>query len=328
MGKDKFVFDNVAEPLIPIIIEKIHKVVNISNISFSDVYHTTASVDGHDKYEKICQELKLKDRMNVIVTNYYEMLAAGNNYRMNIVPEYKIGLRPKQFLCLNKIERYHRVRLVAWLLENNLVDKGLVSFYSSQFDTSWIDRHVAFSKEKHYKDEPKYVVDAVVNNRDKFPLVLNAGLHRDNPIDMTDEDQMLYNDTYYSITPETMFFESKHGFHNLHNFADSHFISEKTYKEITAKHPFLLMGWPKTMAHLRSLGYKTFHPFINEDYDDEMDDIKRFDLITREIERLNKFTDDEWIEFTKNVKPIVDYNYDLIMSKTDYAITKNITKDW
>ena len=75
----------------------------------------------------------------------------------------------------------------------------------------------------------------------------------------------------------------------------------------------------------------TLYPYIlkrNEEYDDEIDDIKRFDLITKEIERLNKFTDDEWIEFTKNVKPIVDYNYDLIMSKTDYAITKNITTKW
>ena len=328
MGKDKFVFDNVAEPLIPIIIEKIHKVIKLSNISFKDVYHTTASVDGHEKYEEICKQLGLMDRVNLIATNYYEMLAAGNNYRMNNKPEYKIGLRPKQFLCLNKIERYHRVRLISWLLENNLVDKGLVSFYSGHFDTSWIDRLEAFSKFPEYDNEPKYIVDAIVKNREKFPLVLNAGTHRDNPIDMTDEDQILYNQTYYSITPETVFFSEKHKFHNLHNFADSHFISEKTYKEITAKHPFLLMGWPKTMAHLRSLGYKTFHPFINEEYDEEMDDIKRFDLITAEIERLNKFTDDEWIEFTENVKPIVDYNYDLIMSKIDYAITKNITTNW
>lgn len=245
---------------------------------------------------------------------------------MSVEPQYNIGLRSKQFLCLNKVERYHRIRFVVWLLKNNLIDKGLVSFYGRKFDNTWIDEYTNWMN--LYDSEPKWILETLHQHKDLFPLVLNAGTHRENPIELTDDDQELYNQTYYSIVPETMFFCQKHRFNNLHTFADSHFISEKTYKTFAIKHPFILMGWPKTMEHVRSLGYKTFHPFIDESYDSETDDIKRFDLITKEIERLNNFTDDEWLEFTKNVKDIVDHNYQIVMNKKDFAITKNITKDW
>lgn len=266
--------------------------------------------------------------MNLLVTNYYEWIACSDNYRLRETPDYIVGTRPKQFLCLNKVERYHRIRIVAWLLKNNLIDKGLVSFYARDFSNSWIETAKFWASTENYVIEPKWIIDTIVQNQHRFPMNLNASPDRENPIELIDDDQMLYNQTYYSIVPETMFFSQKHGLNNLHAFADSHFISEKTYKTLAIKHPFILMGWPNTMKHLRSLGYKTFHPYINEDYDTETDDFKRFDMITREIERLNNFTDQEWIKFTENIRPIVEHNFNVLMTKHDFAITRNITKTW
>lgn len=300
----------------------------VPELKFENVYHTTASIDGEEKYDLVRKEHNLPDRMNLLVTNYYEWIASADNFRLQTMPEYNVGLRPKQFVCLNKVERYHRIRIVAWLLKNNMLDKGLVSFYGRDFDNSWIEVAKMWADSENYRVEPKWIIDSITENSDKFPMNLNASPDRENPIELIDDDHTLYNQTYYSIVPETMFFCQKHGFNNLHTFADSHFISEKTYKTLAIKHPFILMGWPKTMEHLRSLGYKTFHPYINEDYDNEIDDFKRFDLITREIERLNNFTDQQWIEFTENIKPIVEHNFNVLMGKNDFAITKNITKDW
>ena len=47
------------------------------------------------------------------------------------------------------------------------------------------------------------------------------------------------------------------------------FVSEKTYKTMSLKHPFLLLGNPGTLAHLRELGYRTFSPHLDESYDSE-----------------------------------------------------------
>jgi hypothetical protein len=81
------------------------------------------------------------------------------------------------------------------------------------------------------------------------------------------------------------------------------------------------------LEYLKSLGYKTFHPYINESYDEIVDDKLRMDAITTEILRLNNFSDSEWLIFQKNVKDIIEHNYKVLSSKTDFRITK-INDTW
>ena len=45
------------------------------------------------------------------------------------------------------------------------------------------------------------------------------------------------------------------------------FITEKTYRNIKYKKPFILMGNQYLLQVLLKLGYKTFHPLIDESYD-------------------------------------------------------------
>ena len=93
-------------------------------------------------------------------------------------------------------------------------------------------------------------------------------------------------------------------FADMYAHMDLLFLSEKIYKPMAFKHPFIVFAQPGILKQLREYGYKTFHPFIDESYDDEKDDIKRFDMVVAEIERLNTFTDDQWIEWQKNIKAI------------------------
>ena len=64
-------------------------------------------------------------------------------------------------------------------------------------------------------------------------------------------------------------------------------MSEKTYRAIYHKRPFLLIGSPGQMAYLRELGYKTFSDVIPEDYD-YLSGIQRvdrvFDILSQLIE--------------------------------------------
>ena len=70
---------------------------------------------------------------------------------------------------------------------------------------------------------------------------------------------------------------------------------------------------------LRELGYRTFHPYINEDYDKETDDVKRLKLIVKEVYRLSNLGQDELFEFIDNVKPIVKHNLYVLRSKPHYG---------
>ena len=47
------------------------------------------------------------------------------------------------------------------------------------------------------------------------------------------------------------------------------------------------------LAKLREIGYKTFSPWINESYDEEVDNDKRFFMILDEIKRLCSMSKEE-----------------------------------
>ena len=95
-------------------------------------------------------------------------------------------------------------------------------------------------------------------------------------------------------------------------------ISEKTYKPIIFKHPFIVASTPLHLQYLRNLGYKTFSPYIDESYDLEFNDAKRLLLICKEINRLSNLSEDELIEFRTNLLEIVDYNFNLLYSRTNF----------
>ena len=69
---------------------------------------------------------------------------------------------------------------------------------------------------------------------------------------------------------------------------------------------------PGFLRAMRELGWLTFHPYIDESYDDEKDDDKRMEMIVAELTRLSKFTDDEWREFRQGVLNAIQLNGDRI----------------
>ena len=70
------------------------------------------------------------------------------------------------------------------------------------------------------------------------------------------------------------------------NIYECGWFTEKTAKCLAAGKPFILFGTQGQLADLRSMGFKTFSPWINESYDQEPYPEKRFDMIKDEITRL------------------------------------------
>ena len=78
------------------------------------------------------------------------------------------------------------------------------------------------------------------------------------------------------------------------------------------KKPFILVGQPHTLKSLQDIGYKTFHPFINEKYDNEIDNRKRFIKAMIELEKLCNKSLDELKEFNNEIYNILEHNYNHI----------------
>jgi GR25 family glycosyltransferase involved in LPS biosynthesis len=94
------------------------------------------------------------------------------------------------------------------------------------------------------------------------------------------------------------------------NSAESpQFVSEKTYKAIMSKKPFIALSSPGFLSAVRSLGYQTFSAWIDESYDLETDAKTRINMITDEVARIAALPELEYNQLIKNCYEIAEHNY-------------------
>ena len=80
-------------------------------------------------------------------------------------------------------------------------------------------------------------------------------------------------------------------------------LTEKIYKPIAYRTPFIVAGSVATLKHLRSLGYETFPEMFDETYDTVVNPRKRMTLILRELEKWRALTLDQKRERYQSVLP-------------------------
>lgn len=83
-------------------------------------------------------------------------------------------------------------------------------------------------------------------------------------------------------------------------------LTEKTFKPIAMKMPFVLTATQGSLEYLREYGFKTFSDVWDESYDDEPDDFKRFEMVANLLKDLE--SQDRQALFEK-CKPIIEHNY-------------------
>jgi hypothetical protein len=111
------------------------------------------------------------------------------------------------------------------------------------------------------------------------------------------------NNTMISVVLETVFDQRIH-------------LTEKTLRPIACGHPFILVSGPGSLEHLKSYGFKTFDPYINESYDKEIDDQKRMQMVVDEMKRINNLSDSDKKHLLENFLAITEHNKQLFFSKT------------
>ena len=102
-----------------------------------------------------------------------------------------------------------------------------------------------------------------------------------------------YQETFLSIVSETIY------------GGRLNFFSEKICKPLINLHPFILMSTPYSLKFLKKFGFKTFHPFINEQYDKEENDLKRKQMIFDELDKFRNKSDKELKEKINTIKDYI-----------------------
>jgi len=177
----------------------------------------------------------------------------------------------KLFLSYNRKPATHRKKLVNQFKADALIDSGIITL--GNYDAS-----------KCITIGPNYgIPNSDIDGDVGVPNdVASLGSHS------------VWQETFVNVVTETV----THG----------KFLSEKIWKPIIGKRPFMLVGPPRSFDQLHDWGFKTFNDFWNEEYNDFEEDEQIEDICA-----LLRILDGMSIVQLKNLyaemQPILDYNH-------------------
>jgi len=228
----------------------------------------------------------------------------------------------KKFLTFNGAYRLQRSLLVHLLAIAGLLDKGLVSYnvMSDSEDTTGKEVYQTYSHVLAYHPEMLKLIKQnrqLIESIDSISLDVDAGeTQQESLVGVSDRTVNYYEDSYFSIIAETSFPYYKLGLGDATDIG--RILSEKTFKSIGMKHPFILLTNPHALKLLREIGYKTFHPLIDETYDTVKDPVVRICMIINEVKKLCALEGDDLKHFLSEAKKICDYNFHHLLSKKTF----------
>lgn len=176
--------------------------------------------------------------------------------------------------------REYRLKFLELLIENNLIQYCKTSIMHQDQEYN-LDSYVCTNPSLQPNDTAR--LTSIINN--DFPAQSSA--------DYCAND---FVSTDISVVLETIVDDRK-----IH-------LTEKTLRPIACGHPFVLVAGPGSLEYLRSYGFKTFAPWINEDYDQETDVVKRMQMIVAEMHRIARLPALEKKQLLDQLKKIAAYN--------------------
>ena len=239
------------------------------------------------------------------------------NYNKSIVKQYDYD-----FISFNRIinnDRSYRIYFVSLLKEQGLLDHGQVSFNVTDnlFD-DWRDEvsdtntklseHAKHHAEQYLININKLTIDHHEINGSAsadIPRTIDSYMHSDFPSPPN-------VDAFWHVVTETVFYYNK-----LH-------LTEKIFKPIVSKQPFMLLSAPGNLAYLKSYGFKTFDSVIDESYDTIQDNDLRIEAVVRQLHWYCNLTLGEKTDVIKQLEPVIQHNFNHFYGEFRHIITREL----
>tara|TARA_R100001082_G_C4330426_1_gene145357 strand:- start:173 stop:976 length:804 start_codon:yes stop_codon:yes gene_type:complete len=222
--------------------------------------------------------------------------------------------REKYFITLNKsVKKQHRQFLMYYLWKNNLLDKGFISFFYEQ-DKEFVSefRNNILSSFNAFFRVSESEVDEFMNWLENNPLYVDVSdkeckarrVYSAAPNEIfNDKTDYAYMNSYFNILTESSFIETES------ERELDFYVNERNALPITAFQPFIAVNGHHHLKKLKELGFKTFHPHIDETYDTIKNTAVRFYLLTKEISRLCNMSKQEIHDWYWKMEDILKHNH-------------------
>ena len=301
----KFVYENCNETFTYKLANDIKDVIVEKNIHPSKIYMIVMD-EVHRKF--IYERFSELEVYGVNVGVYNDLLS-----KTAVVEAQETT---HKFSMLSRNYRPWRLQLYAELVKQGLLDNFKYSFYNifPYGEVKYYSQDVMISDLQKNNFE---VDESVKQWLSKVPYTLDD---TDNVLNKwADATYSAILDADFHVLIETHYDLSYYvpGYVNYKRGLAPSSITEKTNKPIACGKPFIVFSTPYFLEDLRLLGFQTFSPYINEDYDKEVDNTKRLNMIVEEIKRISNLPANEYKELLDNCLSIAAKNREILLSKKD-----------
>ena len=254
--------------------------------------------------DSIEKEKILKEFPFIDCYYFYHALAASDWYRGY---EYDFKITPikqrrfeKKYISFNRItgnSRVYRSLLIAELIRRNILHDGMISYSKNCPVHGSLKKNLLYAKEygvsNEFLKESYNLIEHHLATDLRIDGSINEQITNDSftvgPISMSIS-------SFLHVVTETCFWDQK-----------KH-LTEKIFKPIVLKQPFVLLGSEGNLSYLKEYGFKTFDKWWDESYDSKKNIGDRIDGIVSQIEMLNKLSKQQLLDLEQQMLPTVSFN--------------------
>ena len=276
------------------------------------VLYVSSTCNVQAEYLQWCRE----NRMPILMKcAWYGFFANWINFnqRYRDHPELDIPMAQwapgtPRFMSLNRRPYPHRIFFITLLEHFGLVERGAVSMpkHFEEKDINWNKLDFDLPHQwTQLKDRCNGYIDSLDTSfntvYNKLPLIADTDRFDINYA--LDLNNTLYDTYPVNLVTETLF------------FTNAIFPTEKIFKPMLHGQIFLLAGAPGFLKKLRSYGFKTFSPYIDETYDDIDDPVERGIALVRTLKAIVKSSEADFAALLLQCQPTIQHNRHLLTNK-------------
>jgi len=256
---------------------------------------------------------EIKQRYNWPTVYYFHHVFAahdwfrGVQYDSRLIPPKKRKLK-KKYISFNRLtsgKRVYRSLFISELIQRNILDQGYVSY-----------NVVCPENNKDYVKNLLEAKDSGMITNEQLVKALSNIANISLPLRIDYQNQTSIpnhsfalsavketQESFIYVVTETCYWETK-----CH-------LTEKIFKPIVSRMPFILVGPAHNLRYLHSYGFQTFSTWIDESYDAIEDPIARMEAIGQVLEDICRMSFDELESILRRMEDVLEYNYNLFYSQ-------------
>lgn len=298
-------------------VERLHDGLATAGLSPDRVVLLNGNLRSKECYDVLADQLGISERAHVLpyngcywLVNAHNKAAGSDLARIEARAERARAMigrdRPKTFVTFNGKGRPHRTYVILRMIADGYKSQGFISLLGHETSDSPSAEQIARQIVRF--PEADRLVPHIPGFIESLPLTIDISRESSREgkkfkltLPWASPDPDIYDQSYFSVVLDTCFTDVGTLFH-----------TPIAYKSFMNFSPFVYFGNSGGLAALRSIGFKSFSPFIDEGYDDIVDDNARMAAAYSEFERLASLDRAELNRGLESIWPALEHNYALI----------------